>query len=88
MKKYTFIAHYRGKQHLTQYPATDLSEALMLWGNNLDKNVFTFSKRKRILKDIEDMDYFPIPIKGVENVWCACYLSDKSFLILNIIETI
>lgn len=88
MKTYTFIAHYRGKHYLTQYMADDLLNAVYLWGNNLDKKVFTLSKRTRILKEIEDPDKAPIPIRGIEKVWCACYLSDKSFLILDIIETV
>ena len=88
MKVYTFMAHYRDKCYLSQYEASNLSEALHLWGNGLDKKIYTLSKRKRIMKDIEDLDYFPVLLKGAENVWCACYLSYKSFLILDIIETV
>lgn len=87
MKKYTFLAHYRGNQYLSQYQAEDLATALFMWGEGLDKKVFTVSKRNRIMKDIKNPDFFPVPKNKVENVWGACYLSDKSFLILVIIGT-
>ena len=87
MKKYTFVAHYRGQQYLSQYQAEDLGLALIKWGEGLDKKIFTLSKRNRILKDIRDPDYFPVLKNEVENVWGTCYLSDKSFLILVIVET-
>lgn len=88
MSGYTFLAHYRGNYYLSQYQAEDLMSALRLWGEGLDKKIFTLSKRRRILNDILNPDHFPVPVKGVKNVWCACYLSDKSFLILDIIETV
>lgn len=88
MKKYTFIAHYRGNCYLNQYSAKDLQAALNLWGEGLDKKIFSASKRARILHDIQDPDYFPIPIKGVNNIWESDYLSGKFFLILYIVATV
>lgn len=88
MKKYTFIAHYKGNYYVSQYAALDLLSALNLWGEGLDKRIFSLSKRKKILRDIRDPTYFPIGVEGVDRIWEADYLSGKSFLILYIIETI
>ena len=87
METYTFVAHFRGGCYLSQYSAPDLSTALNLWGEGLDKKVFSVSQRKRILRDIEDPDYFPVLIDGLDNIWESDYLSGKFFLILYIVAT-
>lgn len=35
MKKYTFLADYKGGTYISQYSADNLKEALFLWGSNL-----------------------------------------------------
>ena len=87
MKKYTFIAEYKGGTYITQYVALNLTDALPLWVMGLDKKIFSKSKRDKILLEVNDSDLYPTPLRDVENVWCSTYLSGKSFLLLNIIET-
>lgn len=87
MKRYTFIAEYRGGTYISQYVAQTLKDALYMWAEKLDTEIFSTSKRNRILLEVNDPDQIPIPLKGLEKVWCSCYLSGESFLLLNIIET-
>jgi hypothetical protein len=87
MKKYTFIAEYRGGTYISQYVALSIENALIEWVNNLDSKYFSHHKKKLLKKEIADVDSFPLPIDGVDKVWCVCYLSGKYFLLLNIIET-
>lgn len=87
MKKYTFIAEYRGGTYISQYEALSIESATLEWVNNLDSKQFTFHKKKLIKQEITDADILPLPIDGLDKVWCACYLTGKYFLLLNIVET-
>jgi len=87
MKKYTFIAEYRGGTYISQYVTLSIENALVEWVNNLDSKYFSHHKKKLLRKEIVDVDFPPLPIDGVDKVWCGCYLSGKYFLLLNIIET-
>jgi len=88
MIKYTFIAEYRGGTYISQYEAFDMKTALLMWVNNLDKRYFSVHKKQILQKEVSDNDYFPVPIDGIDNVWCTSYLSGKYFLLLNVIETV
>ena len=88
MKKYTFIVEYRGGTYISQFVALDMNTALLMWVNNLDKRYFSIHKKQMLQKEISDIDFFSVPIEGVDNVWCQSYLSGKYFLLLNIIETV
>jgi len=88
MKKYTFIVEYRGGTYISQYVAFDLKIALSMWVNHLDKRYFSTHKKQLLQEEIPDIDFFPVPVEGIENVWCGSYLSGKYFLLLNIIETV
>ncbi|MDR2037858.1 MAG: hypothetical protein LBQ60_08040 [Bacteroidales bacterium] len=88
MEKYTFITEYRGGTYISQYKASSLIEVLRLWANNLDKKIFTLNKKEKILFEIENPDFFPMPISGIDNVWCGAYLSGSFFLLVNIIKTV
>jgi len=88
MKKYTFIAEYLGGTFINQFSASKLIDALHAWGNDLDPNIY---KKKDVLllnKEICDVDFFPVAVKTVDNVWCCSFLFGKSFLLLNIVETV
>ena len=87
MKKYTFIAEYRGGTYISQCIALDLKAALLIWVNNLDKRFFSAHKKQMLQDEISDIDFFPVPINGIDKVWCRSYLSGKYFLLLNIVET-
>lgn len=86
MKKYTFIAEYKGGTYISQYIANNLTDALLLWGNGLDKKIFSKSKKDNILLELNDPNFYPTPLKDMDKVWCSTYLSGKTFLLLNIIE--
>ena len=88
MKKYTFIVEYRGGTYISQYVAFDLKIALSMWVNHLDKRYFSTHKKQLLQEEISDIDFFPVPVEGIENVWCGSYLSGKYFLLLNIIVTV
>lgn len=88
MKKYTFIAEYKGGTYISQHIASNLTEALPLWVMGLEKKIFSKNTRERILSEVNETDFSPVPLKGIENAWCGTYLSGKSFLLLNIVETV
>jgi len=88
MKKYTFVIEYKKGTYICQYRASNLLEALNLWRTNLDRNIYTEKDIHQIHKEINDNDYFPTPIESVDNIWCCTFLSGRSFLLLNIVETV
>lgn len=88
MRKYTFIAEYKGGTYISQFVASNLAEALPLWAMELDGNIFSKSAREQILSEVNEVDFSPVLLKKIENVWCATYLSEESFLLLNIVETV
>lgn len=88
MNKYTFIAEYRGGTYISQFKAKGLDLALIEWAKNLNKKYFSPHKKAKIIEEIKNNDFPPLPINGVDNVWSSNYFSGKFFLLLNIIETI
>lgn len=88
MKKYTFISEYRKGTYVSQYEGVDLYACLKVWVNNLDLSIYLSNDVTLIKEEIEIEDYNPTPIKTIDNVWCCTFLSGKSFLLLNIIETV
>jgi len=88
MKKFTFISEYRGGTYISQYIAEDLIIALNLWANNLDKKIYSISHRQRIKIEMSRTSFSFEAIENIDNVWCTCFLSSQSFLLLNIIETV
>lgn len=88
MKKYTFIAEFRGGTYISQYKAMTLMNALFIWADNLDPQYFTNRLKIKIQEKVRDEYFFPISIETVDNVWCSSYVINKSFLLLNIIETV
>jgi len=88
MKKYTFIAEYKGGTYISQYSALDTDHALLLWANGLEEKYFSAHKKRKIIEEAKCEDLRPVRIKTLENAWCACFLSGKYFLLLNIVETV
>ncbi|MBB4037545.1 hypothetical protein GGR21_003462 [Dysgonomonas hofstadii] len=85
MKKFTFIAEFRGGTYITQYNTVDILEALLAWVDYLDTSIYPQRIIRKLQKEIKREQ--PIPIKGVDNVWCCSFSPYNSFLLLNIIET-
>lgn len=88
MKKFTFIAEFRGGTYISQYEALDLKNALFIWADNLDSQIFTKKVKEKIREKTHNEDFFPVPIKTIDNVWCSSYVVFRSLLLLNIIETV
>lgn len=88
MKKYTFIADYKGGTFISQYTADDLIEAERMWANNLSPRYISPKKVKQILAQIEEGESTPTPITGVDSVWFDLFLLYEKCLYLNIVETV
>lgn len=86
MKKFTFISEFRNGTYITQYYAINISNALLMWAESLDISVY--SKRIVIKLQKEIDKEIPIPIDGVDSIWCCSFSPYNSFLLLNIIETV
>lgn len=87
MKKFTFIAEFRNGTYISQYEASNLIEALFIWAENLDLQYFTSKVKNKIQEKAREEDFFPVPVKTVDNVWCSSYVIFRSLLLLNIVET-
>lgn len=92
MRKFTFIANYKGGTYISQCCATNILEALFLWYDSIFSKLSYLDKREMaaLKEEIEDEDTYPVPLNDVENVWCGAYsISNKSNLfLLNIVETV
>ncbi|GHV19607.1 hypothetical protein FACS1894169_16260 [Bacteroidia bacterium] len=88
MKKYTFIAEYRGGTYISQYVEENLLNSLKKWGEYLDSSIYLKEDIMQLRQEIKMDEYAPAPVKTIENVWCCSFLSGESFLLLNIIETV
>lgn len=87
MKKFTFIAQYKGGTYISQYDADSLENALYSWTDNLDLQYFELKEKREIQVKFRDEDFFPVPVNDVVHVWCGAVSACKNFLILNIVET-
>jgi acyl-CoA thioesterase FadM len=89
MKTYTFIANFRGGTYISQYTHNSLEEALYEWANKF--NFVGQKKEKRqLLEKITDTDdnfYSPAKLDTLVNVWCTVLTINRSFLLLNIVQT-
>lgn len=88
MKKYTFICEFQGGTYISQYTAQLLTDALIMWANNLDHKSFTEKNIIKIINKIKESDNEMISIDGIDNVWCNSYIINRSLLLLNIVETV
>ena len=87
MKKFTFIAEYKGGTYISQYEALNLEEALLLWADNLDLQYFTEKVKTRIRHVVRDKEFPPIALDSIENVWCFSCTINRSLLLLTIVRT-
>lgn len=86
MKKYTFIAEFRGGTYISQHRASHILKALELWGMSLDTSIYTQRIITKLQNEIDEEK--PTPIKDVDSVWCCSFSLYNSFLLLNIVETV
>ena len=86
--KYTFICEYRKGTYISQYKAENLDRALHLWILNLTYPPLSTSEKRILEWKINEPDWFPVAIKEIDNVWCSTFTIKRSFLLLNIIETV
>lgn len=93
MKKYTFFVQYpalgfRMKTYIFDFRAKSIDEAVSLWLENLNPNIFPIHFIKEIKKDA--IDSFPIRMKNFINIWMDSYVSGSyrkriDFLIVNMV---
>lgn len=88
MKKFTFISEYKGGTYISQFEGNSLSDTLVKWADNLNSSIYLQKDIIMLQKEVKVVDYFPVPIESIDNVWCGTFLSEESFLLLNIIETV
>lgn len=88
MKKFTFIAEFRGGTYINQYEALDLKDALFIWADNLDPQILTNKIKAKMREKTQNEDFFPVPIRTINNVWCSSSVVFRSLLHLNIVETV
>ena len=88
MIKYTFIFEYKGGTYIKQVVATSLNEAIDAWAELVGPEIPKFGK-KRKKRLFEQMKHDrPIPLDGLENIWCMSFLMGKASGLLNIVATI
>ena len=85
MTKYTFICDYNGGTYISQVKADFLKEAILLWAKQLEWPKLSILKRKQLDKQIDDD---PIPLDGIENVWCVTFRIEGKLMLINIVETV
>lgn len=88
MKKFTFIAEYKGGTFISQHKATDLKTAVFSWIDNLQVKEFKEEEKGIIREKFSDEDFFPHPLNEVDNVWCGAISAKRHFLLVNIVETV
>jgi hypothetical protein len=88
MKKYTFIAEFRGGTYISQYKSKTLDDAMIKWSKGLSPEYFTESVKRKIIEKVKETDLSPVLLNGIDNAWCVSYTISRSFLLLNIIETV
>lgn len=92
MRKFTFIADYKGGTYISQYWAEDVIIARDLWAEGLPSKYFKKPERKLILRAIaenrDDDGYLPILINEVDSVWHDLIPVKEEYIDLNIVETV
>lgn len=88
MRKFTFIAEFRGGTYISQYKCNTLNEAVTQWSKGLSLEYFSKNIKKRIIEKTKEEEYRPLLLDSIDNTWCVSYYIYRSFLLLNIVETI
>jgi hypothetical protein len=84
---FTFVADFKGGTYISQYRANDVSGALHLWADNLDREYFPYRLRNSIQKKLKTQDGAIAALEAVDSVWRISCVIHRSLLILNIVET-
>jgi len=71
---YTVICEFRGGTYCSQVEASDEVDAVRLWAEKLQLDMpMARSSRflaKAALRDLETFDHKPVPLDGLQGVWC------------------
>ena len=79
---------FRGGTYISQIHAEDLSEAVKLWGRQLEPNDVKHLGEKgknELLAELNDEELSEI--KNVKNVWFFCLSIKKGFITVNVVKT-
>lgn len=91
MSLYTIIFEYRGGTYISQVEAEDVSQALYLWGKDLNPKEIQYmglklkeKLNKEIHEQLNELELSPTPLSGVTNCWCAGVILSG---LVNIVKT-
>ena len=90
MKKFTFIAEFRGGTYISQFKGEDIDSVIKSWVLNLDSNLFSEKIILKIKDEIINNSniHTPVLLNGLENVWDLSFVVNRSLLLITIVETI
>ena len=83
---FTIILDYAGGTYMAYVEATDSTAALILWEQQLTPNDLVSWRLKRSeTSDLLADD--PVPIDGLQNVWCKSAAGKHGLVLVNIVAT-
>ena len=88
MEKYTIVFEFKGGTYISQYHASNIKEAVLLWAKNSDNgsipNISIIEKQQIYNSLLEDE---PTSLSGIENVWCNFFRIKRKGYLINTILT-
>jgi len=88
MSVYTLVLEYDGATYMTQVEASDETEALVEWTDELDVcaiDGFPLDNAEPVLKSLEEQ--VPSPVKQLINVWNLTFAVGHDLAVLHLIKT-
>lgn len=84
---FTFICEFDGGTYVSQVHAADELKALAAWRNLLRHTRPMGETADLIAYDVSDEIAGPIPLDGLERVWCWSTSVDNKLLLANIVQS-
>ncbi len=88
MEKYTIVFDFKGGTYISQYYASSIKEAVLLWANNSDNGDIpdiSIKVKEQIYSNLLEDE--PILLTGIENVWCSFFRIKRKGYLINTILT-
>ncbi len=85
---FTFILDYRGGTYIRQMAGRSLKRAIQEWAESLQASeIYRLgnSGKQDLVSALNDEQ--PIPIEGVQNVWCFSVVARGQLALINIVKT-
>jgi hypothetical protein len=88
MALYTFIMDYRGGTYAAQVRATSVQTAARQWAEKLAVDaIWGFGPAAQRQLRARVWDDKPVPLDGLESVWCLSAIVRGHLALINVIET-